>query len=404
MSQGNSVLGASFLRSVAPYLAVAPLAIVLIAGTRGFGSVVPFVLIQNIGLPLVRPAAIGALIAAGVATERSVAAAWGIPWVIAAVIACVLVVALVRRVEATEPASQPGQPIGSLLGEFWSFSGARAFGGVAEVTLVWLDVLLVGWLVGPIEAAIYAAASRFVTTGTLALQATRLAITPRLSGLLTAGRTTEAEALFNGGAQAVVASSWPLYLGLACFSPVILRVFGGSFTSGATALTILSLAMLVDTATGNVGSVLLMAGSSRWNVTNACAGLAVDVGVDLWLIPDHGATGAAIGWAAAICVINLMACLEVHYLMHLQIFDRATIRTALVAALCFGLPGIVLGLADPGEIWPLVTWGAISVTAYVAWWWRRRNEPDVHLLLDALGVKKLTHSGRHAIDQRTDAS
>jgi O-antigen/teichoic acid export membrane protein len=276
---------------------------------------------------------------------------------------------------------RPGEPARSLRvvgSEFWGFAGARAFGGAAEILLVWIDVLLVGWLVGPFQAGIYAAASRFVTTGTLALSASRIAITPRLAQLLTAGRTREAEVLFNGGTQAVVATSWPLYLGLACFSPAILRIFGPTFTAGATALTILSVAMLVDTATG-----------SRWNLINAGAALSVDVVLDLILIPAHGATGAAIGWSASIVLINVMACLEVHHLMRLRIFDRATARTAAAAAICFGVPGIVLGVTASHSLWVLAAWLVIGCATYLVWWWRRRHSPEVGVVLGALGLERL---------------
>jgi O-antigen/teichoic acid export membrane protein len=125
---------------------------------------------------------------------------------------------------------------------------------------------------------------------------------------------------------------------------------------------------------------------------NAGAGLAVDVVIDLLLIPDHGATGAAIGWAAAIGVINLLACLEVHFLMHLQIFDWATVRTAAAAAVCFGIPGLALGLAAPHRLWPVVVWLLVGGSAYLAWWWRRRDDDDVNLVLDALHIRRIGHS------------
>jgi O-antigen/teichoic acid export membrane protein len=388
MQQGSTVLGANYLRSIAPYLAVAPVATVLIAGTRGFGSVVPFVTIQNIGLPLVRPLVIALLVVAGVASDRWVANAWGLPWAVAAVVALYVILRQLRR--AVDPA-ELGDPVRSVrvvAAEFWSFASARAFAGAAEVTLIWLDVLLVGWLVGPLQAGIYATASRFVTTGTLALQASRIAISPRLSHLLVSDQKPAAERLYNGSTQAVVASSWPLYLGLACFAPLVLRLFGHGFTHGSTALSILSLAMLVDMATGNISTVLLMAGSSRWNLLNAGTGLTIDVVVDLLLIPHHGATGAAIGWAASIITINVMACFEVHYLMGLQIFDHANLRAMAVALVCFGLPGVVLRAVAGHSPWSLVVWAVVGGTSYGSWWWRRRNDPDVLGVLQALHLRR----------------
>jgi O-antigen/teichoic acid export membrane protein len=209
-----------------------------------------------------------------------------------------------------------------------------------------------------------------------------------LSHLLTSDQKQDAERLYNGSTQAVVASSWPLYLGLACFSSLVLRLFGHAFSHGATALTILSLAMLVDMATGNITTVLLMAGSSRWNLLNAGTGLTIDVIVDLILIPHHGATGAAIGWAASIVTINVMACLEVHYLMGLQIFDRANIRAMAVAFGCFGVPGIVLTVVAGHSVWALIVWIVVGGSTYVGWWWRRRNDPDVVAVLAALRLRR----------------
>lgn len=390
MEQGNDVLGASFLRTIAPYLLLAPLSVVLLAGTRGFGTVVPFVAVQNGFLALVRPLVIGVLVWASLATNRSVALAWGLPWVVAVMVGGAVLAMQLRQARPTGAATAAPRRFRELTPEFWTFAGPRAFAGTAEVTLVWLDVLLVGWLVGPVQAGIYATASRFVTAGTLGLSASRVAITPRLARALTAGRDRDAERLYHGGAQAVVATSWPLYLGLACFAPVILRIFGHGFGHGAAALTILALAMLVDTATGNVGSVLLMSGRSRWNVINAFSALAVDVVIDLLLIPGHsatsGATGASIGWAASIFVLNLLQCLEVHFLMRLRLFDAGTIRTALLTLACFGVPGAVLGIAAPCCIWALGAWIAIGCATYGVYWWRRRHGAEITALRQAIGL------------------
>lgn len=387
MQQGSTILGSSYLRDTAPYLAFAPLATVLIAGTRGFGSVVPFVAIQNIGMPLARPAAIAALIALGAASSQSVARAWGLPWVVAAALGGLILASQARRAQARDTTALPRGSRPAIVREFWSFASARAFAGTAEVTLVWLDVLLVGWLVGPVQAGIYATASRFVTTGTLALQASRIAISPELARLMSTRRHREAEALFHGATRAVIAASWPLYIGLACFSHVILRVFGHGFTAGATALSILSAAMLVDTFTGNIGTVILMAGSSRLNLLNAGVGLLVDVVLDVLLIPHYGATGAAIGWAASIVVINVLACVEVARLLGLRVLEPATNKVARSALLWFGIPGVALGVVAGHSLWALVAWLIMASVGYVSWWWRRRDDQDVRGMIAAFQMK-----------------
>ena len=105
--------------------------------------------------------------------------------------------------------------------------------------------------------------------------------------------------------------SWPLYLLLIVFGGPLLRIFGASYSAGTSVLVLLALSMLVATGCGVVDVVLAMAGHTSWNLGNAVLALAVNIGLDVWLIPAHGVLGAAIGWAVAIVVRNLAALIQV---------------------------------------------------------------------------------------------
>jgi O-antigen/teichoic acid export membrane protein len=389
MQQGDRVVGAAFLQSIAPYLAVAPLATVLLAASRGFGAFLPLVGIQNIAVPLARPLAIGVLVAVGAATAHSVAAAWGLPWLAAAVAAAVVVRVQSRRLNATEVPAVGAQRTGwrPLAAEFWTFAAARAFAGIAEISLIWLDVLLVGWLVGPVEAGIYAMASRFITTGSLALQASRIAIAPQLSRYISTKQIPAAERLLHAGTRLVIILSCPFYLGLAIFAPVVLRIFGHNYMSGTVPLTILALASLVDMATGNVQTALLMAGASRWNLINSATALVIDVLIDIVLIPHHGATGAAIGWAAAIVTINLMACAELQWSLRIRPTDHPTTKVAVATTVLFGACGLIVMAAVGRDLLGLAIWLAVGLPVFGAW---LRRHPD----LTGIGVLRQAVSAR----------
>ena len=71
--------------------------------------------------------------------------------------------------------------------------------------------------------------------------------------------------------------------------------------------------MLVATACGMVDVVLIMAGKATWNLANVLAAFVVMVGLDLWLIPQLGILGAAIGWSASILVGNLVPLIQVRH-------------------------------------------------------------------------------------------
>jgi O-antigen/teichoic acid export membrane protein len=61
----------------------------------------------------------------------------------------------------------------------------------------------------------------------------------------------------------------------------------------------------------------------------------VNVGVDLALIPKYGILGAAIGWAAAIVVSNVIPMAQLAVVIHLHPFGRGTIAACALTALSF---------------------------------------------------------------------
>ena len=71
-----------------------------------------------------------------------------------------------------------------LAAEFWSFTGPRAFQATFQVTVLFLDVLIVGALASTYQAGIYSAVSKLAILGTFALEGNRLAIGPQLSAML----------------------------------------------------------------------------------------------------------------------------------------------------------------------------------------------------------------------------
>ncbi len=117
---------------------------------------------------------------------------------------------------------------------------------------------------------------------------------------------------------------------------MLLRAFGHHYSGGATALAVLSVAMLVATGIGPVDIVLLMGGRSTWNLFNVIVALILNVVISLILIPRIGITGAAVAWAAAILFNNIAPLIEVRAFLKVDPFGRAFPVVAASAALCFG--------------------------------------------------------------------
>ena len=137
---------------------------------------------------------------------------------------------------------------------------------------------------------------------------------------------------------------------------------------------ILGLTMLLATGCGQVDMVLVTTGRSCWSLANGLLAVAVNVGLDLVLIPAYGITGAAIGWSAAIAVTNLLPLAQIAAAQRLHPFGRGTAIAAALSAFCFGLlPLAARALPGPG---PATSLTAIAVGCLVmaAGLWRFRAE------------------------------
>jgi O-antigen/teichoic acid export membrane protein len=200
------------------------------------------------------------------------------------------------------------------------------------------------------------------------------AIAPQISRLFSRGLLRQAGDIYKAGTAWLIALAWPACLFMAIFSPVIMRLFGREFVAGATTLTILSVAMLINTGCGSCGVVLSMTGRTVANLTIAFLAAAVDVGGNFLLVPHWGMRGAAIAWAAAMVIANGGTLLVLVKQFRLHPFGRATVRVGLFSILCFGVVGSVVRLGLGPTFAAAYLAGAVGTAAYCALVWRWRHE------------------------------
>jgi O-antigen/teichoic acid export membrane protein len=252
---------------------------------------------------------------------------------------------------------------------FWAFTAPRALAAVAQIVLQRLDIVLVAVISGPAQAAVYAAATRFLVAGQLANAALIQAAQPQLSHLFGIGDRAAVGAVYQATTAWLIVLTWPLYLLSALFGPQLLAVFGPSYQDGATVVVILALAMLLATACGQVDLVLITAGRSRWSLFNGLLAVLVNVAVDVALIPRAGITGAAIGWAAALAVSNLVPLVQVAWVARVHPFGRGPAAAIAVTAVAFcAVPLAARTVLGPGLAASLAGVAAGTVLAVAGLW------------------------------------
>jgi O-antigen/teichoic acid export membrane protein len=384
-----------YVRTLACFLPLAALSDALLAGTRGFRTQRPTALIEGIGRPLGQIV----LIALAIATASApwLGFAWGFPYLGAALLAWLALRARLRRrdrsmVPAPREATNGGgreRPDDHAVPwrEFWGYTWPRTFAGIAQLAIQRLDILLVAALRGPADAAVYTAATRFLVVGQLGGNAISTAVQPQLGERLALADTAGARTLYRTATAWLMLLVWPLYLTCAVFAGPMMALFGPGYAAGTTVVLVLTGAMLVATGCGMVDMVLSMSGRTSWNLANVLLALAVNIGLDLVLIPHFGITGAAIGWAGAIVANNLVPLAQVGLVLKLHPFGAATATAAALAGLCFGAVPFGLRAVAGDGLLPLVAVTAVGALLYACGCWRLRHRLEL-TSLRALAIRR----------------
>ncbi|MDR2985202.1 MAG: polysaccharide biosynthesis C-terminal domain-containing protein, partial [Nocardiopsaceae bacterium] len=343
---------ATMLRVLAVALPFAALADTMLGATRGFHEMQPTVVVDRIGRSTLQ--LVGVAAAAAGSASAMLAPLWALPYVPAAVIAALWLRRVMREqqsaplaapskastVQARSVSSTDGFRADNRHGKpnargFWRFTAPRSLASVAQIVIQRLDIVLVGVLRGPVDAAIYTAATRFLVAGQLGNSAISMAAQPQLTRLFAIKDRIAANTVYQVTTAWLVLLTWPIYLLAAVFGPSVLAIFGRSYHAGSTVMLILALAMLVATACGQVDVVLITTGRSTWSLVNGLMAMCVNIGVDLILIPRMGITGAAVGWAAAIVVANIVPLVQVAVVAKVHPFGRGMAAACGLTALSF---------------------------------------------------------------------
>ena len=136
--------------------------------------------------------------------------------------------------------------------EFWRYSAPLALSDLAQVGVQWIDVLMVGVIVGTVATGIYTGLARCIMVGELVLVAVGLAVAPYLAALFGRGESEPATDTYAACTSVIVALGAPIFIRYLAFPRTILTIFGSEFRAGADPLMVLSLAMLVSLAAGPI--------------------------------------------------------------------------------------------------------------------------------------------------------
>lgn len=169
-----------------------------------------------------------------------------------------------------------------------------------------VDILMLGWFHTTTDVGIYRVAASSVGLIGFGMQAITMAIAPHFARLHAQGDFIRLQRLVTISTKGMLLLALPVFFAFTFFGDTLLGwVFGSEFEAGSVALAIMACGSLVSVAMGSVGALLNMSGHERDTARGAALAAAINVVLNLILIPPYGIIGAAIATSCSISVYNI---------------------------------------------------------------------------------------------------
>ncbi len=196
-------------------------------------------------------------------------------------------------------------------------------------------------------------------------------LVPMLSRAMKAGRPDDAAASLNQVGFWVLSFQLPVVLALGLPAEAVLGLFGPAFAAGGLVLALL-LATELAAAGSSLAEMGLIFARPKANLAIAAAGLLLQAGLSLWLIPRYGGAGAA---AALLLSVTAVGIVRQILLSHVLARPVGLWRWSLLGA---GAAAFALGLAARGlpELWQMLVTIPGVLLLFAALMWRIGYGPE----------------------------
>jgi O-antigen/teichoic acid export membrane protein len=168
------------------------------------------------------------------------------------------------------------------------------------------DTLIVKLVAGDAAAGLYRPPQRIVWAISFGLMAVNTLMQPRISGLAASGRADAMQEVVSASVRMSLFLTVPAVLLVVGFAEPILALFGEAYRDGATALRILTLGQLVNTAMGPVAVLLNMTGHQRTTLRLTLLVVGLNAVLCIALTEALGIIGAASATAFSMAFWNVL--------------------------------------------------------------------------------------------------
>lgn len=272
------------------------------------------------------------------------------------------VVFLVRTLRRSGALDTHGAPLEVPYRELLAFTIPLLTTDLVFVLLESTDALLLGALKGPAEVASLRAVQPAARVNQLVLASFGVLFTPLAARHFARNEVQAVRDLYWRTATWVAVASFPLAaLTVAAAAPLTVALFGNRYEDSGPLLGVLSAGYYLNAALGFNGLTLNVFGRVRAVVVVNLSAAALNVVLNVALVPSFGAMGAAIATASTLVLHNVLRQVALQRQTPVPAFDQAYARSYVAVVLGLATAAAICILTDAALVPAVAVCAAVSL-------------------------------------------
>ncbi|MFC3883535.1 oligosaccharide flippase family protein [Bacillus songklensis] len=175
-----------------------------------------------------------------------------------------------------------------------------------KIALRQIDIIVLGIFANASAVGVYSIAIKISELTTFGMMVTNVIVAPMISQIYARGDKELLQNTVSSTIRIILIATVPLSIVMAICGKWILGLFGADFMIGYTALVILIIGQIVNSACGPVGFLMSMTGHQNQSVTVFGSSILFNLILSLLLIPPFGLIGAAFSTSLTTVFWNLL--------------------------------------------------------------------------------------------------
>lgn len=221
--------------------------------------------------------------------------------------------------------------------EIISYSWPISIGSILTLLIGQIDYIIIGIYNPAADVGIYRIYIQIAALLQLILSSVARIYKPVISELIPQNEISSAREIYRKVSRWVLIGTLLGFLVIALYGDILTRtLFTEAYSILPIALTILVLGTLINASFGPESVTLEAFGNTKLVMLNSLVALAVNIGLDLWLIPKYGIVGAATSTAVILSLAGFLGLVEIFWLYRMQPFTGTSIKIVLIG-FCVGM-------------------------------------------------------------------